>query len=147
MDTHTLSLFPFSLHTHSLIPSKTCLRAHTHTHTRNTELRSKVNHVFSSAAPPSPLSVLLLSNGCVYKCVCVCEREVVCTCVRADICLRLWELFCPHKFDALKAFFCLHMVNKQSCPPLPLFSSISLHLVDVFFSSSSSYETKFLCLH
>lgn len=69
---HTLSL-----HTHSL----------SHAHWSDREWRSKVNRVFSSAAPPSPLSVLLLSDGSVFISV---------SCVFYLHACVVWAHICPH---------------------------------------------------
>lgn len=79
--THTY--FYFDVHTH--------IRAHT------TEWGSKVNHVFSSVAPPSLLSVLLLPNSCVYVCVKLCAHE------RTFVCGR-WNIFPSPLVDILALF-------------------------------------------
>lgn len=80
--TSTLSVCVLSEHPsseHSYHSTNTVSFSFSHslsvTHTQDAAKRSKVNHVLSSVAPPSLLSVLLLSNGPVSFWLCLAVRK------------------------------------------------------------------------
>ncbi len=136
---HTLSHSLSSLftHTRSHSPRHACAHVHTHTHTHMHALVWSEDQRLIVSFHQLHHPLLSLSTSClvvVFMCVCA----YTCTSRRLS---AVVGAFLSSIVDALEALFCLHTVNKQSCPPLPLFSSISLHLLDF------SYGTQFLCLH
>ena len=126
--THTLSLFLLSLHTHSLIHACT----HTHMHLAYGEDQRLIMPYHQLHHPLLGLSSSCLMCVCVFVCVRLwvhVDKQTTSVCGCGSISVLTSGLF-----ESFFFFPPSHAVNKWSCPPLPLFSSIFLHLLDVFSS-------------
>lgn len=113
------SLSPLCSHTlvDPLHDMSACMHAHTHTMQSEDQRLIMPFHQLHH-----PLLYLSLCLMVMFMCVCTSRRRLS----------AVVGAFLSSLVDTLKAPLLSDTVNKQSCPPLPLFLCISTHLLKVF---------------